>query len=102
MHAGSEESDTPSLVHVWCGHTHGVTSMQIVEKRLTESDMASIAANGTNDSTTLTLILSASTDKTARLWTLAGKLIGTFGQNAPWQIGQPDTYASTRVHFSDA
>ena len=94
---GANTSHRPPLVQRWQGHAHGVTSLQIVEKRLTESDKASrppaAGAANNRDGNTLTLILSASADKTARLWTEAGKLIGTFGQSEPWQICRPETYA---------
>ncbi|KAI8912193.1 WD40-repeat-containing domain protein [Powellomyces hirtus] len=38
-------------------------------------------------------IVSASTDCTVRMWTLAGDYIGTFGQPTPWEITNPSTYS---------
>jgi len=39
-----------------------------------------------------TVVVTASTDKTARLWTLDGKLVGTFGQRKKWDLKKPKSY----------
>ncbi|XP_076443223.1 cilia- and flagella-associated protein 337-like isoform X3 [Babylonia areolata] len=45
-------------------------------------------------------ILSASTDKTARLWTPEGHYVGTFGQNRPWTLKNPKTWAHPKTPWS--
>ncbi|KAI8818235.1 WD40-repeat-containing domain protein, partial [Fimicolochytrium jonesii] len=37
-------------------------------------------------------LVSASTDRTVRMWTLAGGYIGTFGQIAAWDVSNPSTF----------
>lgn len=52
----------------------------------------------------LSLILTASTDGRARLWTANGVKIGDFGQNRPWQMHRWHTYAErmpTHVDLSE-
>jgi len=38
------------------------------------------------------MVVTGSVDKTARLWTLEGRLIGTFGQKKKWNLKKPFTY----------
>lgn len=38
------------------------------------------------------LVLSASGDRTVRLWNLQGHYIGTFGQEQPWDLSNPSTF----------
>ncbi|XP_052262965.1 WD repeat-containing protein on Y chromosome-like isoform X3 [Dreissena polymorpha] len=46
-------------------------------------------------------IISASTDKTARLWTLReGQYIGTFGQKRSWNLKEPTTWAHPRTPWT--
>ncbi|KAI8506660.1 hypothetical protein Bbelb_160870 [Branchiostoma belcheri] len=37
-------------------------------------------------------VVSAGTDKTARLWTMEGHYVGTFGQEKKWNLKRPSTY----------
>ncbi|CAH1274614.1 EFCAB8 [Branchiostoma lanceolatum] len=37
-------------------------------------------------------VVSAGTDKTARLWTIEGHYVGTFGQDKKWNLKRPSTY----------
>ena len=37
-------------------------------------------------------MISASTDCTARLWTLSGEQVGLFGQEAGWQLDKRETW----------
>ncbi|XP_028675795.2 WD repeat-containing protein on Y chromosome [Erpetoichthys calabaricus] len=41
-------------------------------------------------------IMSASADQTARIWTLGGKFVGTFGQEKRWNLENPSTYQHPR------
>ncbi|XP_048248360.1 WD repeat-containing protein on Y chromosome-like isoform X1 [Haliotis rufescens] len=45
-------------------------------------------------------ILSASTDKTARLWTMEGYYVGTFGQKFPWDLNDASTWAHPKTPFN--
>ncbi|ESO83983.1 hypothetical protein LOTGIDRAFT_108064, partial [Lottia gigantea] len=45
-------------------------------------------------------ILSASTDKTARLWSTKGHYIGTFGQKQPWDLKHPSTWMHPKTPWS--
>ncbi|KAL4240997.1 hypothetical protein ACF0H5_001776 [Mactra antiquata] len=46
-------------------------------------------------------IITASTDKTARLWTLRdGQYIGTFGQKKSWNLKDPTTWAHPKTPWS--
>ncbi|XP_039256207.2 cilia- and flagella-associated protein 337-like isoform X1 [Styela clava] len=42
------------------------------------------------------LLVTSSTDKTARLWTLEGKFVGTFGQSRKWDLKRPATFQHPR------
>ena len=55
-------TERPKQLHVWKGHEGAVISVEYVEH-----DAGSF-------------VLSASVDKTAKLWTLDGLYVGTFGQ----------------------
>ena len=48
------------------------------------------------------LILTASTDGRARLWTANGVKIGDFGQNRPWQMHRWHTYAQRMPDHVDS
>lgn len=58
-----EQQDCPPLKHRWQGHGKSVVSLQIIDHFKQGQ-----------------YILSASTDCTAKLWTLEGVLVGMFGQ----------------------
>ncbi|XP_052783274.1 WD repeat-containing protein on Y chromosome-like isoform X3 [Mya arenaria] len=46
-------------------------------------------------------VISASTDKTARLWTLRdGQYIGTFGQKRSWNLKEPSTWAHPKTPWT--
>ncbi|CAL1530117.1 unnamed protein product [Lymnaea stagnalis] len=47
-----------------------------------------------------TFILTASTDKTARLWSTEGHFIGTFGQRESWNLKTPSTWAHPKTPWS--
>nr|XP_006814770.1 PREDICTED: WD repeat-containing protein 49-like [Saccoglossus kowalevskii] len=47
-------------------------------------------------------ILSASTDQTARLWTLKGHFVGTFGQDDKWILKNPSTWQHPRTPWGYA
>jgi hypothetical protein len=42
------------------------------------------------------LVITASSDRACKLWTLSGKLVGLFGQKSTWDIRNEATYA----HFN--
>lgn len=56
------EKSRPPIRHLWRGHDLAVVSIEYIEHMSGD------------------FILSASSDRTARLWTSDGKFIGTFGQ----------------------
>lgn len=56
------KTDRPKQLHVWKGHEGAIVSVEYVEHD------------------TGCFILSASVDKTAKLWTVDGQYVGTFGQ----------------------
>lgn len=37
-------------------------------------------------------LLTASADQTARVWTVGGHFVGTFGQSFKWNVKDPSTY----------
>ncbi|KAK7112140.1 cilia- and flagella-associated protein 337-like isoform X2 [Littorina saxatilis] len=45
-------------------------------------------------------VLTASTDKTARLWTPDGHFIGTFGQSTPWNLSNPKSWTHPKTPWS--
>ncbi|KAJ3147659.1 hypothetical protein HDU86_007906 [Geranomyces michiganensis] len=72
----SAKDETPmDLVHTFKAHVRSVASL---------------------DLTDLDIIVSASTDCTVRMWTLAGDYIGTYGQPVPWDLSNPSTFAITK------
>lgn len=112
---------SPPLVSSWIAHAGAIVTLQIIDQprelvkcpkqqgsaaspeRLgcatvlsspKESDPTTAAGNGAS---TLRMILSASADKTVRLWTIDGTLIGTFGQHEPWDISNPDLYTTSKT-----
>ncbi|XP_055876696.1 WD repeat-containing protein 49-like isoform X3 [Biomphalaria glabrata] len=47
-----------------------------------------------------TFVLTASTDRTARLWSPEGHYIGTFGQKSPWNLKITSTWAHPKTPWS--
>ncbi|KAK3758931.1 hypothetical protein RRG08_016011 [Elysia crispata] len=72
----------PPLEAVWKAHDSAVVSVEYIQ----------------HDAGTF--ILTASTDKTARLWSPEGHFIGTFGQKEPWHLKTPSTWAHPRTPWS--
>ena len=58
--------------------------------------MACEFVDSDNSSYSSNLIITASSDLTCKLWTITGKIIGTFGQRAVWDIRNERTH----VHFN--
>lgn len=69
------KTDRPKQLHVWKGHEGAIVSVEYVEHD------------------TGCFILSASVDKTAKLWTVDGQYVGTFGQKQLWNLKSPKTWA---------
>lgn len=75
LHADDKRNgERPEMLVTWSGHTNAIVSLDCVEY---------------NDATYL---LSASTDSTAKLWTLEGLSVGTFGQKKLWNLSKPLTW----------
>ncbi|KAJ8037373.1 WD repeat-containing protein 49 [Holothuria leucospilota] len=77
-----ESTERPPLQCYWLAHEAAVVSV----------DVCSMSYG--------TFILSASTDRTARLWTMSGHYIGTFGQNTKWNLRDPSTYQHPKDPWS--
>ncbi|GAB1602852.1 WD repeat-containing protein on Y chromosome-like [Argonauta hians] len=69
-------TEPPQLLHCWKGHEGTVVSVEYIN----------------HDAGTF--ILSASVDKTAKLWTISGDYVGTFGQKHQWDLKSPKTWGS--------
>ncbi|KAM4663576.1 cilia- and flagella-associated protein 337-like [Discoglossus pictus] len=69
-----EQEQKPPLLFSWKAHGSKVLS---VECLLFDAEP---------------FVISGSSDRTAKLWTLAGKYVGTFGQSKSWNIRNPATY----------
>jgi len=67
-------TDNPPLIYKWRAHEGAVVSVGFIEHDLQA------------------MVVTGSVDKTARLWTLEGRLIGTFGQKKKWNLKKPFTY----------
>ncbi|XP_064423730.1 WD repeat-containing protein 49-like [Latimeria chalumnae] len=74
LHLNEKPLKKPPLLHSWRAHDSTVVS---TEHFLFDSS---------------SFIVSASSDKTARLWTAEGKYVGTFGQEKKWNLKNPLTY----------
>jgi len=75
------DSKTPPLVHSWQAHVSPIIFCEWTDYK------------GDGD-----FILTASTDHTARLWTIKGEEIGIFGQRQQWNI---ELLLSSRVPNDD-
>ncbi|PIK42434.1 putative WD repeat-containing protein 49-like, partial [Apostichopus japonicus] len=74
-----EASDcTPALLFSWMAHEATVVSLDVITMSYG------------------TFVLSASTDRTARLWTTEGHFVGTFGQEDKWNLRDSSTYQHPR------
>ena len=67
-------TEKPPIAYHWKAHDRAIVSLNFVDHELQA------------------MIITASTDKTARLWTLEGRFIGTFGQRKKWNLKQPTSY----------
>ncbi|MGH0176517.1 UNVERIFIED_CONTAM: hypothetical protein FKN15_009912 [Acipenser sinensis] len=68
----------PSLLYSWRAHDSTVVSVDLLSY---DSE---------------SFLVSASADKTARLWSSDGKYVGTFGQEKKWSLKNPVTYQHPR------
>lgn len=68
----------PSLLYSWRAHDSTVVSVDLLSY---DSE---------------SFLVSASADKTARLWSFDGKYVGTFGQEKKWSLKNPATYQHPR------
>lgn len=109
---GAQKAGTPDLLQGWIAHAGPIVSLQLIEHQpsqtkqddgasggaaaLPPKGLASAAAqnpfklldgqDAEGGIVTQQMLLSASADKTVRLWKIDGTLIGTFGQHEPWDI----------------
>jgi WD40 repeat protein len=92
----SVEAGTPPLLHGWTAHAGAIVSLQVIEQEI----QPPVTTRGSHPPPPcmLRMVLSASADKTVRLWTLDGTAIGTFGQHEPWDIADAKTYG--RAHHT--
>ncbi|KAL5017844.1 hypothetical protein ScPMuIL_003566 [Solemya velum] len=65
----------PPLEAIWQAHDSAIVSVDFVSHPLGD------------------FILTASTDRTARLWNISGHYIGTLGQKSLWDLTNPSTWA---------
>ncbi|XP_075931298.1 cilia- and flagella-associated protein 337-like [Petromyzon marinus] len=89
LRAGGTEDDggaeaSPPCLRSWLAHTRAVVHAEVL--RL--------------DSTSY--VMSASGDRTAKLWTLLGEPVGTFGQERPWDLKDPATYGAQLAPVADS
>ncbi|XP_061428196.1 WD repeat-containing protein on Y chromosome-like isoform X1 [Lethenteron reissneri] len=89
LRAGSTENEggaeaSPPCLRSWLAHTQAVVHVEVL--RL---DSASY-------------VVSASGDRTAKLWTLLGEPVGTFGQQRPWDLKDPATYGEQLAPVADS
>ncbi|KAM4050122.1 cilia- and flagella-associated protein 337-like isoform 3-T5 [Anomaloglossus baeobatrachus] len=68
---GTSEEQPPVLLHCWRAHMSDITRVIPVEKHK--------------------VIVTSSQDCTVKLWTIQGELIGTFGQNKPWDLSRSES-----------
>ncbi|XP_041474209.1 WD repeat-containing protein on Y chromosome-like [Lytechinus variegatus] len=69
-----EDNSRPPLIKSWKAHDSTVVSVEYIDHHCGQ------------------FLLTASTDFTARLWTLEGHFVGTFGQSMNWDLMNPNTY----------
>ncbi|KAJ8363673.1 hypothetical protein SKAU_G00125040 [Synaphobranchus kaupii] len=79
LEAGDQPGpDRPPLLHSWRAHDSTVVSVEL----LVYSEQL--------------FLISASADRTARLWTCDGRYVGWFGQEQKWSLCDPATYHHPR------
>ena len=72
--------DPPNCITSWRAHDSAVVAIEYIP----------ISSGISNNE----LLLTASTDKCCRLWTLSGEYIGVFGQENNWNLLKPSTFQS--------
>ncbi|KAK3594288.1 hypothetical protein CHS0354_017011 [Potamilus streckersoni] len=72
-------TDPPEMLQSWRGHVKSISTVELMEEK--------------------NLIITASKDCTVRLWNKEGHYIGTFGQQTPWDIYNPDTFEHPMVPY---
>ncbi|KAK3091715.1 hypothetical protein FSP39_022107 [Pinctada imbricata] len=72
----------PPLIRTWKAHDSSIVSLEYIEHE------------------TGNYIVSASTDFTARLWSVEGEYVGTFGQKKSWNLKQKSTWMHPRTPWS--
>jgi WD40 repeat protein len=94
----------PPLLMSWSAHNASIVSLQIIDQVVPTG-----ASKSSGDPTerTVRLLLSASADKTVKLWSITGDLVGFFGQYASWDLGDSATWTSIESqivapHFAQA
>ncbi|XP_022084992.1 WD repeat-containing protein on Y chromosome-like [Acanthaster planci] len=80
---GKEETQRPPMMKTWHAHDSAVVSVEYIKE-----------AYGS-------FVLTASSDCTARLWTIEGHYVGTFGQSKKWNLRNPSTYEHPRSPWSN-
>ncbi|XP_035261110.1 WD repeat-containing protein on Y chromosome isoform X4 [Anguilla anguilla] len=79
LEAGDQTGpDRPPLLHSWRAHVSAVVSVEL----LVYSEQL--------------FLISASADRTARLWASDGRYVGRFGQEQKWSLCDPATYRHPR------
>ncbi|CAI5773096.1 repeat-containing on Y chromosome-like isoform X1 [Podarcis lilfordi] len=73
------EQEAPKYVNHWRAHLNLVPSLEVIDEE--------------------NILLSCSTDRTVRLWSLDGEYIGTFGQAEPWEIFTPSSWKHPMVPY---
>ncbi|XP_076155259.1 cilia- and flagella-associated protein 337 [Alosa pseudoharengus] len=76
--------ERPPLLHRWRAHEGPLVCVECVESRPPG----------------VLHLLSVSADGTARLWTVQGDAVGTFGQERRWTLGNVSTYQCSREDWS--
>lgn len=67
-------TEKPPSPYQWKAHDRAIVSVSYINHELQP------------------MLVTASTDKTSRLWTLEGRLVGTFGQRKHWNLKNPMSY----------
>ncbi|XP_056417833.1 WD repeat-containing protein on Y chromosome-like isoform X1 [Hyla sarda] len=73
------EKDPPPFVKHWRAHVDIITDLEVIDEDK--------------------VVLSSSLDCTARLWSIDGEFIGTFGQADPWEVFTPASWKHPMVPY---
>ncbi|XP_069812341.1 WD repeat-containing protein on Y chromosome-like [Dendropsophus ebraccatus] len=73
------EKDRPPFIKHWRAHVDMVTELEVIDEDK--------------------VVLSSSLDCTARLWSIDGEFIGTFGQEDPWEVFTPASWKHPMVPY---